>query len=52
MRTVQDVSAHPWAGSEVKITLVAEDGAGQQGRSKTFVMTLPQRVFQILLHAQ
>ncbi|WP_455480680.1 TIGR02302 family protein [Bartonella sp. B12(2025)] len=45
MRTVQDVSAHPWAGSEVKITLLAEDGAGQQGRSKTFVMTLPQRVF-------
>ncbi|AGF76533.1 TIGR02302 family protein [Bartonella vinsonii] len=45
MRMVQDVSAHPWAGSEVKITLVAEDGAGQKGRSKTFVMTLPQRVF-------
>ncbi|WP_144751865.1 TIGR02302 family protein [Bartonella saheliensis] len=45
MRTVQDVSAHPWAGAEVKITLVAEDGAGQQGRSKTFVMILPQRVF-------
>ncbi|ATP13031.1 TIGR02302 family protein [Bartonella henselae] len=45
MRTVQDVSVHPWAGSEVKITLVAEDGAGQKGRSKTFVMTLPQRVF-------
>ncbi|EJF74647.1 TIGR02302 family protein [Bartonella alsatica] len=45
MRMVQDVSAHPWAGSEVKITLVAEDDAQQQGRSKTFVMTLPQRVF-------
>ncbi|WP_208435449.1 TIGR02302 family protein [Bartonella phoceensis] len=45
MRTVQDVSGHPWAGSEVKITLVAEDGAGQKGRSKTFIMTLPQRVF-------
>ncbi|QEE08272.1 TIGR02302 family protein [Bartonella kosoyi] len=45
MRTVHDVSAHPWAGSQVKITLVAEDGAGQKGHSKTFVMTLPQRVF-------
>ncbi|WP_345116113.1 TIGR02302 family protein [Bartonella jaculi] len=45
MRMVQDVSNHPWAGLEVKITLVAEDGAGQQGRSKTFVMTLPQRIF-------
>lgn len=45
MRMVQDVSNHPWAGSKVKITLVAEDGSGQQSRSKTFVMTLPQRVF-------
>ncbi|WP_455478861.1 TIGR02302 family protein [Bartonella sp. B10] len=45
MRMVQDVSGHPWAGSEVKITLIAEDGAGQKGRSKTFVMTLPQRIF-------
>ncbi|WP_455482674.1 TIGR02302 family protein [Bartonella sp. B35(2025)] len=45
MRMVQDISSHPWAGSEVKITLIAEDGAGQQGRSKTFVMTLPQRTF-------
>nr|WP_275064830.1 MULTISPECIES: TIGR02302 family protein [Bartonella] len=45
MRTVYDVSAHPWAGSQVKITLVAEDGAGQKGRSKTFVMILPQRIF-------
>lgn len=45
MRLVQDVSAHPWAGSQVKITLMAEDGAGQKGRSKTFIMTLPQRVF-------
>ncbi|EYS95511.1 TIGR02302 family protein [Bartonella bacilliformis] len=45
MRMVQDLSSHPWAGTEVKITLVVEDGAGQKGRSKTFVMTLPQRVF-------
>ncbi|WP_455476995.1 TIGR02302 family protein [Bartonella sp. B41] len=45
MRMVQDVSSHPWAGSKVKITLVAEDGAGQQGRSETFVMVLPQRIF-------
>lgn len=45
MRMVHDVSAHPWAGLQVKITLVAEDGAGQKGRSKTFVMILPQRIF-------
>nr|CBI81479.1 conserved membrane hypothetical protein [Bartonella sp. 1-1C] len=45
MRTVQDLSSHPWAGSEVKITLIVQDGAGQQGRSKTFIMTLPERIF-------
>ncbi|AGF75117.1 putative membrane protein [Bartonella australis AUST/NH1] len=45
MRTVRDLSSHPWAGSEVKITLVAEDGAGQQGNSSSFLMTLPQRIF-------
>ena len=44
-RTVQDVSTHPWAGSEVRLTLVAEDGAGHQGRSETRTMTLPQRNF-------
>ena len=44
-RTVQDVSIHPWAGSEVRLTLVAEDGAGHQGRSETRTMTLPQRNF-------
>ncbi|AQX28555.1 hypothetical protein BJB15x_011840 [Bartonella sp. JB15] len=52
MRMVQDLSSHPWAGSEVKITLVAKDGANQQGRSKTFIMTLPQRILQILSHVQ
>ncbi|AQX18988.1 TIGR02302 family protein [Bartonella sp. A1379B] len=45
MRTVQDLSGHPWAGSEVKITLIVQDGADQQGRSKTFIMTLPERIF-------
>lgn len=44
-RTVQDVSTHPWAGSEVHLTLVAEDGAGHIGKSETRTMTLPQRNF-------
>ncbi|ALE03217.1 TIGR02302 family protein [Bartonella ancashensis] len=45
MRIVHDLSSHPWAGAEVKITLVAEDGAGQRGQSETVTVTLPQRIF-------
>lgn len=44
-RTVQDISNHPWAGSEVKLTLVAEDGAGHIAKSESRTMTLPQRSF-------
>ncbi|WP_297322602.1 TIGR02302 family protein [uncultured Bartonella sp.] len=44
-RTVQDVSNDPWAGSEVRLTLVAEDGAGHIARSETRTITLPQRSF-------
>lgn len=44
-RTVQDVSTHPWAGSEVRLILVAEDGAGHIGKSETRTLTLPQRNF-------
>ncbi|MHC5306115.1 TIGR02302 family protein [Bartonella sp. LJL80] len=44
-RTVQDVTNHPWAGSEVTITLVAEDGAGHIAKSESRTMTLPQRIF-------
>ncbi|MFN6954427.1 MAG: DUF4175 family protein, partial [Acetobacteraceae bacterium] len=41
-----DLSAHPWAGLPVEITLVARDGAGQEGRSSTLAATLPEREFR------
>lgn len=44
-RTSQDLTAHPWAGAEVKLTLIAEDEAGQFGRSETKTLTLPERIF-------
>ncbi|MCJ8309581.1 MAG: TIGR02302 family protein, partial [Rhizobiaceae bacterium] len=44
-RTSQDLTAHPWAGAEVKLTLIAEDEAGQSGRSETKTLVLPERIF-------
>ncbi|MCX7685418.1 MAG: TIGR02302 family protein [Acetobacteraceae bacterium] len=41
-----DLSAHPWAGLPVEVTLVARDGAGQEGRSATLRVTLPEREFR------
>jgi hypothetical protein len=40
-----DLSAHPWAGLEVEIRLVARDGAAQEGVSATAGATLPERSF-------
>jgi uncharacterized protein (TIGR02302 family) len=40
-----DLTAHPWAGARVKITLVAKDEAEQEGRSTAIDFTLPQRPF-------
>lgn len=40
-----DLTEHPLAGQRVKITLVATDGAGQQGRSETLETVLPGRRF-------
>lgn len=45
MRRVLDVTSHPWAGARVGLTLVARDEIGQEGRSQTLTVTLPQRVF-------
>ncbi|MBB3808381.1 TIGR02302 family protein [Pseudochelatococcus contaminans] len=45
MTTTADLAAHPWAGADVLLTLVARDGAGQEGRSETLEITLPQRPF-------
>jgi uncharacterized protein (TIGR02302 family) len=43
--TIKDLTAHPWAGAKVKITLVARDDAGQEGRSEPVEITLPARRF-------
>lgn len=40
-----DLTAHPWAGLAVEITLEARDGAGQAGRSATMTVELPERAF-------
>ncbi len=45
MTTNRDLTDHPLAGRRVRITLVATDGAGQEGRSKTIVTRLPERHF-------
>ncbi|HEX3429829.1 MAG TPA: TIGR02302 family protein [Rhizomicrobium sp.] len=41
----RDLTAHPFAGLDVEITLEARDGAGQIGRSKPARMRLPARIF-------
>jgi uncharacterized protein (TIGR02302 family) len=41
-----DLSAHPWAGLPVRITLIARDGAGQEGRSAPAEAVLPERSFR------
>ncbi|MEQ8308977.1 MAG: TIGR02302 family protein [Hoeflea sp.] len=40
-----DLTEHPLAGQKVRITLVATDGAGQEGRSETLETTMPGRRF-------
>ncbi len=46
VETTRDLSAHPWAGLEVDMTLVATDGAGQEATSRTQLITLPTRPFR------
>jgi uncharacterized protein (TIGR02302 family) len=45
MKSTVDFSSHPWAGAKVRMTLVARDEAGQEGRSEPAEVTLPQRTF-------
>lgn len=40
-----DLTEHPLAGQKVRITLIATDGAGQEGRSETLETVLPGRRF-------
>ena len=41
----QDLTAHPWAGLPVRMTLIARDQAGQEGMSETIEFVLPERNF-------
>uniref|UniRef100_UPI003F8327D1 TIGR02302 family protein n=2 Tax=Shinella TaxID=323620 RepID=UPI003F8327D1 len=43
--TSRNLSEHPLAGKRVKITLVAKDAAGQEGRSQPVEMVLPAKAF-------
>jgi uncharacterized protein (TIGR02302 family) len=44
-RTIHDLTAHPWAGLKVVMSLVAHDAAGNEGRSGPHEFRLPQRLF-------
>jgi uncharacterized protein (TIGR02302 family) len=43
--TTRDLTEHPLAGLPVKVTLIARDGAEQEGKSETVDMRLPERPF-------
>lgn len=44
-KAIQDLTAHPWAGLMVELTLLARDHAGQTGESKPVRFKLPEREF-------
>ncbi len=44
-RVYRDYTPHPWAGGEVRLTLVATDALGQEGRSEPVTLILPARKF-------
>jgi uncharacterized protein (TIGR02302 family) len=44
-KATQDLSAHPWAGLKVHMTLIARDQAGQMGASVPYEFILPERAF-------
>ncbi len=44
-QTFRDLTAHPWAGAKVRLTLAARDEANQEGRSETIDVVLPEKVF-------
>lgn len=41
----RDLSANPLAGKKVRITLIAKDSSGQEGRSEAREMVMPSRPF-------
>ena len=44
-RSTQDLTAHPWAGLRVRMTLSARDQAEQTGESDVYEFKLPARFF-------
>jgi uncharacterized protein (TIGR02302 family) len=44
-KAIQDLTAHPWAGLMVEMTVLARDHAGQTGESKLKRFKLPEREF-------
>ena len=44
-RATQDLTAHPWAGLKVRMTLIARDQASQAGESLPYEFVLPERTF-------
>ncbi len=40
-----DLSEHPWAGARVEMTLVARDEGGNEGKSASIEIVLPQKPF-------
>ena len=44
-QTLKDLTEHPWAGTDVAMTLVARDEAANEGASAPFEFRLPERPF-------
>lgn len=44
-KTTQDLTAHPWAGLNVTITLTAKDAAGQSSTPAVVDVAVPERIF-------
>ncbi|KQP06747.1 hypothetical protein ASF28_16545 [Methylobacterium sp. Leaf99] len=44
-KTLVDLTDNPWSGARVRLTLVAKDEAGQEGRTEAAEITLPARAF-------
>lgn len=43
--TYNDLNSHPWGGRRVRMTLVARDHAGNEGKSRSVEMLFPERQF-------
>lgn len=50
-QSFHDLTAHPWAGKDVMLTLAARDAAGQTGTAKAIEFRLPERPFSHLVAA-